>query len=97
MKKYTILFLALVLTALALSGCRSTGNRNEGTTLPTTQPAIIPETMPTIMPTETTMPTEHTEPDTDHVTPTDILPEDGTGTTHIPTATGGTSATSRTR
>lgn len=79
MKKYSILILVLVLTAVALTGCRSGGN--------VTEPTTMPATMPTILPTETTVPpTQQTETDsTEHSTPADeSLPmaPDATGTTN---------------
>lgn len=49
MKKYTILFLALVLTAMVFTGCMSTAKQPEATTAPTVVPTTAP--MPTVPPT----------------------------------------------
>jgi len=67
MKKYTILFLALVLTAALFTGCGCRNSQPMNTTAPTTMPTTAPTTAPTTMP--ATMPT----------TATDATIEDGNG------------------
>ena len=68
MKKYTILFLALVLTAALFTGCGCRNSQPMNTTAPTTMPTTAPTTMPTV---ETGM---ATQPST-----TDATIEDGNG------------------
>lgn len=96
MKKYTILFLALVLTAVALTGCMSTGNMTEPTTMPTTMPATAPTTMPTVPPTHQTETTATQPAATDDTMP---MAPDSTAATDTMDATDHTqgNATSRTR
>ena len=66
MKKYSILFVALVLSAAMLTacGCRNSKPMNTvPTTVPTTEatkPTTQPTTAPTTRPTETTAPTDAT-------------------------------------
>ena len=67
MKKYAILFLALVLTAALFTGCGCRNSQPMNTTVPTTMPTTAPTTAPTTMP--TTRPT----------TATDATIEDGNG------------------
>ena len=88
MKKFSILALALVLTAALFTGC---GCRNN--VAPTPVPTTMPTTQPTVAPThETTLPaTEHLNPSTDATI------DHGNGpleeTTHGANGTNGTTAT----
>ncbi len=88
MKKYSILALALVLTAALFTGCGCTNRNGNYNTIPTTLPATHATTEPTHATTEmTTVPTngaEHTvEPTVDH----------GNGPLEDTTATNATTAT----
>ena len=60
MKKYSILTLVLVLTAVLLTGCRNPNKNAAPTTVPTTHATTAPTTMPHTEP--ATVP--HTEPAT---------------------------------
>ena len=51
MKKYSILFLSLVLTAGLFAGCRSRKPDMTPTSLPTVAPTTMPTTAPTTAPT----------------------------------------------
>ena len=69
MKKYSIAALALVLTALTLTGCRKTNMNTEPSTVPTTNATTAPATMPStdapLAPTESTQTaTEESNPGT---------------------------------
>lgn len=92
MKKYSILTLVLVLTAVLLTGCRNPGNKVEPTTVPTTHATTAPTVMPS---TETThQPTEHTENNT-HATTEHNNPTTHTGDV-IPDTTGAAGAVEET-
>ena len=58
MKKYTMLFLVLVLSAAIFTGCGCRNSQPMNTTVPTT----MPTTAPTTMPTENTSTTVQTAP-----------------------------------
>ena len=92
MKKYSILALVLVLTALSLTGCRNPGKVVEPTTVPTTQATTAPTTMPA---------TEATRQPTEHTGETTNATEHTAGTTLpgevIPDTTDTTSATGEAR
>ena len=68
MKKFTMLFLVLVLAAAVFTGCGCRNSQPMNTTVPTTMPTTAPTTMPTTVPTTeaTTVPTTMaTEPSTE--------------------------------
>lgn len=86
MKKYSILALALVLTAALLTGCRRP--MAEPTTVPTTPATIAPTTMPSTVPetvpatsnhTEETRATDHASEPTNHTNGAE-----GTTATEVP-------------
>ena len=64
MKKYTLLFLVLVLTAVVFTGCGCRSSQPMNTTVPTTMPTTAPTTMPTTAPTEATVQTAPTTQET---------------------------------
>ncbi|MBQ7801152.1 MAG: hypothetical protein IJ375_02370 [Oscillospiraceae bacterium] len=74
MKKYSILFLVLVLTAFSLVGCRNPNKPMEPTTVPTTHATTAPTAAPTVAPTTeaTHQPTEHTGAATNATEHTDV-------------------------
>lgn len=90
MKKYTILALVLVLTALTLTGCRNPNKGKAPTTVPTTyattEPMTRPATEATQQPTATTHATENT-------VPTSLPGDETTHTTESNSATDNTNAT----
>ena len=61
MKKYTILIIALVLTAALFTGCGCRNSQPMNTTVPTTMPTTAPTTAPTRATEATTQPTLSTE------------------------------------
>lgn len=69
MKKYTVLFMILVLTAAVFTGCGCRNSQPLNTTVPTTMPTTAP----------TTAPTYETEPVVKPAPPTDATIEDGNG------------------
>ena len=78
MKKYSILAIALVLTASVFTGCRR--NRVEPTHLPETMPSTMPATVPTTVPdivetTEAARGTEHATDATTHTEGTGAMEE----------------------
>ena len=79
MKKYSIAALALVLTALTLTGCRKTNMNTEPSTVPTTNATTAPATMPS---TDATLaPTESTQTATEESNPGTIPGDAGTDST----------------
>ena len=64
MKKYTLLFLVLILTADVFTGCGCRNSQPMNTTVPTTMPTTAPTTVPTTVPTETTVQTMPTVEET---------------------------------
>ena len=64
MKKYTLLFLVLVLTAAVFTGCGCRNSQPMNTTVPTTMPTTAPTTVPTTVPTEATVQTTPTVEET---------------------------------
>lgn len=94
MKKYTILTLVLVLTALTLTGCRNPGKDMAPTTVPTTYATTEPMTMPS---TEATQPAVTTTPATEQTVPTTITGEDASENTNPGGSTDATEATNEGR
>ena len=64
MKKYTVLFLVLVLSAVIFTGCGCRNSQPMNTTAPTTMPTTAPTTMPTTAPTDATVKTAPTVDET---------------------------------
>ena len=64
MKKYTMLFLVLVLSAVIFTGCGCRNSQPMNTTVPTTMPTTAPTTAPTTPSTEATIMTVPTVEET---------------------------------
>ena len=73
MKKYSLLILVLVLTALLITGCR---RKNTLPTTPSTMPTTMPTTTPTTAPTVPT--TQATQPSTQATTEQETNASDST-------------------
>lgn len=97
MKKYSIFVLILVLTTLALAGCRNPNGPMDSTTVPTTNVTSAPTTMPTEAATSpsrnTEMPTEVPE----YTTPSGSTMPDSTDATDSTNGSNSTTPTGESR